>query len=180
MSLGSRWAEAGLKEHCNDYVDSLCERCTSIWKYLSESALKKNESVLSCVWKHVVEGGFLTLLEGFSKIFQCSTEGRALMSMDLASYSSGISRREMKDRLECGAKLPPQPPSLRGMHYVDMYIKVFYFPDDEILKWISENRDRYHLSHFLTLVSFGAHNQLPGDKLAKCLEIRDQITAIVQ
>lgn len=178
MSIGSGWAESRLKEHCNEYVDHLSEKCINIWSYLSQSPLQSDDNVLFIAWKHVAESGFLTLLEGFSKIYHCSTEGRALMSIDLASYSSGISKRAMKDRLEDSTRLPPPPATNRGMQYVDMYVKVFYFPANDMLEWISENRSHYHLNHLLTLVSFGAHNQLPYNELANYAKKRDQILAL--
>jgi hypothetical protein len=82
------------------------------------------------VWKNVVTGGYMILLDGFSRVPFCSTEGRALMSMDLASYSSGTSRREVSERLEghAGASPPPIITTDRGMAYVDTCVKVFYFP----------------------------------------------------
>ena len=178
MSIGSGWAEPRLKEHCNDYVDNLSEKCINIWTFLSQSSFQSDDSLLSIAWRHVAEGGFLALLEGFSKVYDCSTEGRALMSMDLASYSSSISKRAMKDRLKDNTKLPPTPATNRGMQYVDIYVKVFYFPADDVMKWIKENRNHYHLSHLLTLVSYGVHSQLPHNELANCSKKRDQIVAL--
>ncbi|CAN0269283.1 unnamed protein product, partial [Ectocarpus fasciculatus] len=35
------------------------------------------------VWRGVVDALLLSLLRGFSRVRRCSTEGRALMSMDL-------------------------------------------------------------------------------------------------
>ena len=34
-------------------------------------------------WRGVVEAALMSLLRGFSRVERCSTEGRALMSMDL-------------------------------------------------------------------------------------------------
>ena len=114
MSVGDGWAESKLNEHCNDYVEPLVERCTSLLKYLSSCQLKNQPPIIKETWDYIAESGFLALLEGFGKIYDCSTEGRALMSMDLATFSTTI---------------PPASPK-RGMQYVDMYIKVFYFPEE--------------------------------------------------
>ncbi len=78
----------------------------------------------------------MVLLDGFSKIPFCSTEGRALMSMDVASYRSGTSPRFIAERLRdtgTSAKSCPVPTAARPyrtMAYVDTYIKLFYFPSN--------------------------------------------------
>jgi hypothetical protein len=48
------------------------------------------------------------------------------MSMDLASFSSGIDRLDTEE----STRPPPQVSPKRGMRYVDMYIKVFYYPEE--------------------------------------------------
>lgn len=83
-------------------------------QHLSSSQLKHQPIIITETWDSLVESGFLSLLEGFSKVYDCSTEGRALMSMDLSSYFTAL----------------PQASPKRGMHYVDMYVKVFYFPEE--------------------------------------------------
>lgn len=112
--MGGGWAESKLNAHCNDYVDHLVETCLSLLNHLSASQLKHQPSIIYETWNSIVESGFLALLEGFAKVYDCSTEGRALMSIDLASFSTA---------------LPSSKPK-RGMQYVDMYIKVFYFPQE--------------------------------------------------
>jgi hypothetical protein len=122
-------------EHCNSYIEDLSDRYVKLWHHLSSSSLAPFDRLLSDIWDRVVESGFLALLEGFSKIYHCSTEGRALMSIDLASFAQNITPRAIRERFAemCNDEenlLPPPPyvtPS-RGKHYVDTYIKVFYFP----------------------------------------------------
>lgn len=82
------------------------------------------------VWTYVVEGAFASLLDGFSRIPMCSTEGRALMSMDLASLASAMRDNGLQERLKGHASVPkpPQVKTDRGMAYVDTYIKIFYYP----------------------------------------------------
>jgi hypothetical protein len=46
---------------------------------------------MELVWRNVVAGGYLALLDGFSRFSFCSTEDRALTSVDLALYSSATS-----------------------------------------------------------------------------------------
>ena len=74
----------------------------------------------------------MVLLDGFSKVPYCSTEGRALMSMDVASFRSGTSPRSVAERLEedyaSSCPLPEDITPYRTMAYVDTYIKIFYLP----------------------------------------------------
>jgi len=101
-----------------------------------------------------VESGYLALLEGFSKIYNCSTEGRALMSIDLTTFASSISKRALTEKFRetIGSNreflAPPAILDVRGKQYVDTYIKVFYFPNEVRLAY-----ERHSLPHFYMLQS---------------------------
>ncbi|EGB05465.1 hypothetical protein AURANDRAFT_8286, partial [Aureococcus anophagefferens] len=62
------------------------------------------------------------LVDGFAMIHKCSTEGRALMSMDLQVLQFSLD------------KIQPARP-LRGAAYVDSYIKAWYFDDHDLRTW---------------------------------------------
>lgn len=136
MSLGNAWSESVLMEHCNSYVEDLSDRFVNLWRHFSFSSLAPFDGLLFDIWEHAVESGFLALLEGFSKIFHCSTEGRALMSIDLASFAQNITPRAIRERFteifndDERLSSPPYVTPKRGKHYVDTYIKVFYFPNE--------------------------------------------------
>uniref|UniRef100_A0A7S3VDF8 Syndetin C-terminal domain-containing protein n=1 Tax=Chaetoceros debilis TaxID=122233 RepID=A0A7S3VDF8_9STRA len=97
---GSGWTDSKLNEHCNSYIDDLSDRYVALWIHLSTSPLKASKKILHDIWESIVESGCLALLEGISRVYDCSTEGRALMSMDLqlsiqyaeSSMSTCISR----------------------------------------------------------------------------------------
>jgi hypothetical protein len=129
--VGPGWEEAKLHEHPNLYVDTLCDLCCMIWCSLS-SANRLPSGAMKVLWGDLVSAGYAALLDGFSRVPFCSTEGRALMSMDLASFSSGVSPRSVLDRMEeqsLSSLPPPQNAGgTRGMGYVDTFIKVFYYP----------------------------------------------------
>jgi len=126
---------------------------------------KLPDQVLDSTWESIVVAGFLCLLEGFSKVISCSTEGRALMSMDLATYSSEMKRDSILNRIkanfndapkfenEATTALPAKINPSRGMQYVDAYVKTFYFDKKGTIDWINENFTEYHLSHCLALAS---------------------------
>ena len=132
--LGSVWEESKLHEQANDYVEELCDFLALLWKSLYAPEARLPIGILHTLWENLLGGGYMVLLDGFSKIPFCSTEGRALMSMDVASYRSGTSPRLIAERLRdagTSAKsypLPTEAKPYRNMAYVDTYIKIFYFP----------------------------------------------------
>jgi hypothetical protein len=124
------WEESKLHEHPNDYVDNLCDFSVLLWKYLQNSQNKLPDGLLRNVWEGIVGGCYMTFLEGFSKVPICSTEGRSLMSMDVAAYCSEMSPRSLSERLASDSKvsMPPNGKPYGNATYVDTYIKMFYFP----------------------------------------------------
>lgn len=72
----------------------------------------------------------MTLLEGFSKVPFCSTEGRSLMSMDVAAFSSEMGSRSLRERFSSDPKImvPQNSTPYQNAAYVDTYIKMYYFP----------------------------------------------------
>ena len=130
LEVGQAWEECELNEHANDYVDVLCSRCSCIWGALAISPRKLPVGVRNMIWEYILEGSFCSLLEGFSRVPFCSTEGRALMSMDLASFFAETKPSAVMEKLEFDPKYdtPPNVDPLKGMRYVDTYVKVFYYP----------------------------------------------------
>jgi hypothetical protein len=154
INLGSVWEEARLHEHANQYIESICDICSLLWCSLS-NARNLPSGALNIIWENMVGGCYLALLDGFSRLPFCSTEGRALMSMDLASLTIGIQPDSVLEHLEDQAetKPPPKVSIARGMSYVDTYIKVFYFPPLDAYNWIEENYTQYQGTHTVALIS---------------------------
>jgi len=157
IDVGHGWEDAELGEGSNAYVEDLCNWCTDLWVNIASVPQLLPEKVLDSAWESLVSGAYLLLLEGFSKVLICSTEGRALMSMDLASFSEGVSSQSVLERLgssDCSA-----PPNIvnpvRGMQFVDTYVKIFYFGEADVLKWIENNCEFYRLGHLLALITCG-------------------------
>lgn len=147
VSIGSGWAESILKEQSNHYIDQLSDQYTALWTHLSHSQFKNMRGVLYDSWQSVVERGYLALLEGFAKIYECSTEGRALMSMDLATFSSNVNKHPsnsdqtgyiVSPNKKSVLQDPPLVKPVHGKEYVDMYIKIFYLPRDDVMQWIKQ------------------------------------------
>ena len=132
VSIGSLWEESKLHEHANDYVDDFCGFLALLWRYLYASPGRLPLGILKMLWENLVGGGYMILIDGFSKVPYCSTEGRALMSMDVASYRSETSARSIANRLRenqhPSCPLPAVIEPYRSAAYVDTYVKIFYFP----------------------------------------------------
>lgn len=139
----------------NGYVFDLCERSAIIWGYLS-SSMCLPPPILVFTWDQIVRVAFLILIETFSKVSKCTTEGRSLMSMDLATLSHGLMPDTIMEEISDDyGHINPPPNSCRSemMVHVDMFVKVFYYPDSDKLSWIEENLGNYHLQHFISLLS---------------------------
>jgi hypothetical protein len=154
LEVGSDWEASSLNERHNDYMDDLNEQCSLLWGFLSVSG-KLPRPVLSYLWENLLSAAYLSLLEGFARVPFCSTEGRALMALDLASLRSGTSPSAIMDQLEGQSLMAQEPPPVdvdHWMTHVDMYIKVFYFPVEDALTWIKLNCEQYHLNHLIALI----------------------------
>jgi Protein of unknown function C-terminus (DUF2451) len=93
-------------------------------------------------------------MEGFSRVQYCSTEGRSLMALDLAAFATGISPSGVSSRLE-NIVMVHKPPKVEpefNIRYVETFLKVYYYPLNDALAWISDNRVSYKLNHALSLV----------------------------
>ena len=154
VSVGGGWEECKLHEQPNEYVDALCERVCLIWGFVAASG-KLPQYLVTQVWARLQTAAYMTLIEGFSRVIYCSTEGRALMALDLASLSSCLRRDAVLQRLE-SFDLPFTPPYVSpryGKQYVDLYVKVYYYPQEDVLGWISENWQQYRMNHMFSLLS---------------------------
>eukprot|EP00904_Undaria_pinnatifida_P002484 jgi/Undpi1/12236/HiC_scaffold_5.g01912.m1 len=72
-------------------------------------------------WRGVVDAALMSLLRGFSRVKRCSTEGRALMSMDLQALTLGLE--------------DPAAAQASKAH-VHAYVNAFYFGEDDLHNWI--------------------------------------------
>jgi len=46
----------------------------------------------------------------------------------------------------------------RGMQYVDTYIKVYYYPEEDVMNWVAQNHRTVQLQHSLALVFATSEN----------------------
>ncbi|GMH97797.1 hypothetical protein TrST_g12661 [Triparma strigata] len=111
VEVGDRggWDTEELMEGSNNYVDDALDLAAAVWAELAGRDGYLNERLLELAWQHIIGGIYISLLEGFAKIKSFSTEGRALVSMDLQTFASGI-MNNLVDRIERIEKPPPPPP----------------------------------------------------------------------
>jgi hypothetical protein len=154
ICCGRVWETPDMKEQSNSFVDDLCERSAHLWGCMSSSTRLPPSAILF-TWNELIRSAFMLLLEGFSKVVNCSTEGRSLMSMDLATLSHGfipaIVQAEVEDEYP-NIGTPPQAYRDEMMRYVDKYIKVFYFPNEVRVIIVFTLLIAFPASRFLTLL----------------------------
>mmetsp|Transcript_24892 Transcript_24892/g.80526 ORF Transcript_24892/g.80526 Transcript_24892/m.80526 type:complete len:198 (-) Transcript_24892:393-986(-) len=91
------------------------------------------------LWREAVQAVFEAVVDGFANVDHCSTEGRALMSMDLQVLQFSLD------------KIHRARPT-RGADYAGLYIKAFYFAENDLLDWIADNRPHYKERHMVNLL----------------------------
>jgi Protein of unknown function C-terminus (DUF2451) len=163
IKVGTGWEEGKLNEYHNEYIDSACDRAALIWGFLSGSG-KLPDHVLNATWECIITVSNLSLLEGFARIQYCSTEGRSLMTLDLASFCAGLSSSAVQERLHDDDERSSLMVITKRTHidavaisrqmtqYVDMYVKVFYYPLEDAVKWVEANRENYRFNHAIALI----------------------------
>ena len=181
LKVGPGWEECKLHEHPNDYVDELADHCALLWGFLVVSA-KLPFVVRKATWERLVSAAYLAMLEGFARVPYCSTEGRALMTLDLASLSAGLIPASIVERLDRRSMMASPPPAVRpdrSEAYVDKYIKLFYYPPNDILSWIESNYQDYQLNHCMAL-AVAATKSNASDGNATNAEVVDRIKRLYE
>jgi Protein of unknown function C-terminus (DUF2451) len=153
LSVGDAWDESKLHESANSYVDEVSDLCALLWGYLNASG-KMPEPLQATVWHSILHMVYMSFVEGFSRITNCSTEGRSLMSLDTACLAANLNRKSVQER--CSnvvlADLPPEPRIGFNRTHVDSYIKAFYLPVNDVMQWITANAQMFHLIHSISLI----------------------------
>ena len=158
------WAAETIQEESNDYVDVAAQRFQHLWTalcYLDRQADDVREAK-EALWTAAVQAAFEAVVDGFANVDLCSTEGRALMSMDLQVLQFSL------DKIH---RARPH----RGALYADTYIKAFYFAEDDLLNWIKDNKDSYKHKHMVSLV----HARLGKAQLRKKNFLNNLLSRVV-
>ncbi|ETV93185.1 hypothetical protein, variant [Aphanomyces invadans] len=150
LIANASWDIAHMSTQHNEYVVTLVRNCGMFWGTLQGSAVPI--AVRDELWAVVVRAVMEALVDGYANVPKCSTEGRALMSMDLMALQNGL------DLVNHASNLPPD--NRWGRAYVHNYIKAYYFQEPELLAFIDANKLRYRKSHLVRLATDGVCGKL--------------------
>lgn len=136
------WDQKKMLSEPHEWVESLVMNCSVIWDFMERSNDFSEASILvrEQVWLEVCQAAFDTVLEGFSRVKKCATEGRASMTMDLSALHTGLDGIHV-----C------KPP--RGKQYVDNFVKASYLSEDELVHWVEQNWQNYAYRHLHSLLT---------------------------
>ncbi len=166
---GVQWARVRqLQSEASPYVVRVALRLRKVWAHLQRESREGQAFPLKSIgelWAAAVEESLDQMLDGFASVRQCSTEGRALMSLDLHTLYRGLEE-----------VAPASPPVQAARLRVDGFVKAFYYDRDrDVLEWIAANKARYELWHLRNLAAFGVGAQLKKEPLRRLLDQVDRI-----
>lgn len=158
------WDSKKMREQQHDWVDRLVANCRQVWEFIMMSdELADSSSLLrEQVWLELCQAAFDVMLEGYSRVRKCSSEGRAMMNMDLFALHEGLNAVHL-----C------RPP--RGKHYIDAYLRAFYLSEDDLLTWVQENWQAYAYRHVHGLLSQTLSSMLANKKFKDAVVVIDAL-----
>jgi len=150
IASGRKWASLKeLRTEPNHYVRTVVNAMSKIWQCLqrtSEEGAAFPLTAIPRVWSLAACEVFDQMLDGFALVNGCTTEGRALMSLDLATAF-----REIQD-----INSTTDQEVVEAKTRVDDFIKAFYYErEQDVFEWISQNSTRYEHWHLRGLVLNG-------------------------
>lgn len=160
-----KWDLRDLPETFNSYVTTLLEQLGTALEGMHTVAPKHVHSLL---WGKMVSQMTLNLLEAYSKVKRCTNNGRAQMSLDLATFQRGI------DRIITGTSSCPETMTLNG------FIKAYYYDSaSDFLTWLGSSEDMHGLAlrHIIALVSCDK-SPLAKLKRKKRQELRQRVEEV--
>ena len=150
-----------LQTEATQYVDTILKGLTRIRTLLQRESSEGSVYPLDAIstsWDFIAAQSFDDMLHGFATVSSCSTEGRALMSLDLATLFRGI-----KDIGPLGLK------GNGARDKVDAYIKAFYYDrTHDVVDWIRLHKEQYEPWQLRNLAMNGVYGSLKskGEKNA--------------
>ncbi len=166
---GVQWANIkSIQTESNSYINQIMQllrRALDILKKESDNGNSYPISIVSSMWDSMVSQAMDELLEAFANVKKCSTEGRALMSLDLATL-----HRSAHEIMPCG------PLSVKAKTRVDSFIKAYYYDrESDILDWISQHRNDFLVHHCMSLMECSLY----GIKNKKKQNIKSEVERVL-
>ncbi len=139
---GLKWDPRDLPETFNPYVTVLVTRAQGILARVEQSAVP--DHLRAPMWGYVVRQTMRGLLEALAQIKKCTHNGRAQMSLDLATLQRGF------DKSVSGSA------NCQTAEALNLFIKAYYYDSaDDFCGWLQSSPEDCHglaLRHVLALV----------------------------
>ncbi|KAI8118797.1 hypothetical protein FF38_10946 [Lucilia cuprina] len=110
----------------NAYIDIMNRNIQNFAMRLEEIA-KDITIPAEPVWQSMAHVATHLLVEGFSNVKKCSAGGRALMQLDFTNFMSIL-------------ELISNQKYIEYRQYVDIFIKAYYFSNEQLEEWIMEQK----------------------------------------
>lgn len=146
-------------EH-HEWVDTLTTACNEVWTYLSEQKDEVFGMIREQVWLEICQAAFDTALDGFCKIRKCSAEGRAAITIDVAT---------LHDKLNSIHRFNTP----HGKIHVDNLIQASYMAEDDMMEWVAENWQSYSYKQLFGLLSQTLSSVLNSKRLKDAVAVID-------
>jgi len=139
---GLKWDPRDLPETFSMYVTSIISHLN---KMDAEMRKEAPPHVHSLLWKNMVNTVMLRLLDAYGTIKKCTNNGRAQMSLDLATLQREIEQKYSGTSNQNGAMV------------CNMFIKAYYYDSStDFMSWLETPEQNYwglQLKHILALIS---------------------------
>ncbi|MFH4983574.1 hypothetical protein AB6A40_010283, partial [Gnathostoma spinigerum] len=142
----TKWDIADLQSQHSQYVDVILEEIDCFAKHLEELSrcTGLQRAVTETIWDVVIHSVFKALVQGYCESSKrCSSEGRALMQLDLTQLVAKIEEK---------VGLKPVPHTA----FVENYIKAYYLPESSLEQWIQQHGE-YTANQIITLLNVATH-----------------------
>ena len=139
---GTKWDPRDLPETFSTYTTTVTNHLNVVDVDMRAHAPPHIHSLL---WKHMVDRIMLCLLDAYSTIKKCTNNGRAQMSLDLATLQRSIEQKYSGTSNQNGAMI------------CNMFIKAYYYDSmDDFMSWLEtsgQNMWGLGLKHILSLIN---------------------------
>lgn len=146
MVSSTKWDISELQSQHSAYVDFLIQEMKSFGTAINNlcKSTPLPREIVNVLWDCVIYRAFRAIVQGYcDSSRKCSSEGRALMQLDL---------QQMSSKIEQLTDLRPIPHKA----YVENYIKAYYLPESSLEQWILQHSE-YSAHQMVSLLNVASH-----------------------
>jgi hypothetical protein len=154
-----KWDRKVVGTEPNPYVESLLDAYRMLSAHLDQhDAGTLPAEARTLIWRTSIRVAMRVLVEGFSRVKKCTTEGRASMALDVKVFQKA---------LEELAHLRPIP----DLPVVTGYIQAFYIASaDDLLEWVRAHAGDYSRRQLTALATVGVGQGLKKKQRAELIQ----------